>query len=57
MMSGEHEGEQQEPEPSGKRLRTVDYGSVVNDLVNDLEDLIKQLDQYLDNTARNKISL
>ena len=57
MMSGEHEGEQEEPKPSGKRLRTVDYGSVVNDLVTDLEDLIKQLDEDLDNTARNKISL
>jgi len=55
-MSGEHEGEQEEPEPSGKRLRTVDYGSVVNDLVTDLEDLIKQLDQDLDNTARNNFA-
>ena len=42
MMTEEHE------EPSNKKRRTVNYASVVNDLVANLEELIKQLDQELD---------
>ena len=49
MMSEEHE----EDEPSNKKQKTVNYASVVSDLVTNLEGLIKQLDQELDNTARN----
>jgi len=50
------EGQEEEDEPSRKKQRTVDYASVVSDLVTNLKELIKQLDQELDNTATNNFS-
>jgi len=48
--------EQEEDEPSNKKQKTVKYASVVSDLVTNLEGLIKQLDQELDNTAKNNFA-